>query len=130
MGSYGIGVSRLFAAIIEACHDEKGIIWPEQIAPFKYAVLDCLDLPDEEIYEKLTNAGIDFIYDDLKENLGQKFNRWDLFGVPYQIIIGKTYKETKKLEIKNRKTGKSRICDFETFLTIDIENQELFTNQD
>lgn len=129
MGSYGIGVSRLFAAVIEACHDEKGIIWPEQIAPFKYAVIDLLDLPDEEIYEKLLNAGIDFIYDDLKENPGQKFNRWDLFGVPYQVIIGKNYKENKKIEIKNRQTGKIKICNLETFLAIDIEKENLFFDE-
>lgn len=126
MGSYGIGVSRLFSAIIEACHDEKGIIWPEQVAPFKYAVLDNLGLDDNEIYDKLYESGIEFIYDDTNDSMGEKFKRFDLFGCPYQIILGKSYKDNKKIEIKNRSTGQSKICSIETFLTSEVENTKLF----
>lgn len=122
MGSYGIGVSRLFSAVIEASHDERGIIWPEQIAPFKYIVLDNLNLPDSEIYEKFKKLGIDFIYDDLPDSLGEKFYRADLFGVPYQIILGKTYKSSGQIEIKSRKTGATKLFDLEKFLVLGVEN--------
>ena len=117
MGSYGIGVSRLFAAIIEACHDENGIIWPEAVAPFKYAVLDGINLlkDDDSVYKALSKHNLDFIYDDRDDNLGAKLNRWNLFGVPYQIIIGKHYKDSKKIEVKYRTTGESEIVSIEEF---------------
>jgi prolyl-tRNA synthetase len=126
MGSYGIGVSRLFAAIIEASHDENGIIWPTQISPFKYAVLDNLKLDDCEIYDKFENAKIDFIYDDTSDSLGEKFNRFDLFGCPYQIILGNEYKNNKKIELKKRKTGERKYLDLELFLTNESESGDLF----
>ena len=117
MGSYGIGVSRLFAAIIEACHDEHGIIWPEAVAPFKYAVLDGINLLKEDgsFYQALSTHHFDFIYDDRDDNLSAKLNRWNLFGVPYQIIIGRNYKNSKQIEIKSRATGESEIMSIEEF---------------
>ncbi len=118
MGSYGIGVSRLFAAIIEASHDDKGIIWPESVAPFKYAVLDGINLieSDDSFYQKLQNNNFDFIYDDKDDSLSEKFRRWDLFGVPYQIIIGKKYKESGMIEVKSRATGASQIVSMDDFI--------------
>ena len=116
MGSYGIGVSRLFAAIIEASHDERGIIWPEAVAPYKYVVIDGLHLADNVIYDKFVSANIDFIYDDTSDTMGEKFNRWDLYGVPYQIILGKKFSETGKMEIKNRANADVKMLDVEEFL--------------
>jgi prolyl-tRNA synthetase len=118
MGSYGIGVSRLFAAIIEASHDEKGIIWPESVAPFKYAILDGIKLiqSDDSFYKKLQNHGFDFIYDDKDDNLSEKFRRWDLSGVPYQVIIGSKYKNECLIEIKSRKTGEAKLMMMDDFI--------------
>ncbi len=118
MGSYGIGVSRLFAAIIEASHDERGIIWPESVAPFKYAILDGIGLikNDDSFYQKLKEKNIDFIYDDKDDNLSEKFRKWDLFGIPYQIIIGNKYKNEGLIEIKSRKTGEGKLMTLGDFI--------------
>ena len=120
MGSYGIGVSRLFAAIIEASHDDNGIIWPEAVAPFKYVVLDGLNLIEKEssLYDLFEKNNLDFIYDDRDDSLGEKFKRWDLFGVPYQVIVGKQYRDNNKIEVKNRKTGEANLYSVEEFLKI------------
>jgi prolyl-tRNA synthetase len=117
MGSYGIGVSRLFAAIIEASHDENGIIWPEAVAPFKYAIVDGINLIKENtsFYTELSNRNFDFIYDDKDDNIGAKLNKWTLFGIPYQVIIGRHYRDSKKIEVKSRKTGASELCSIEEF---------------
>lgn len=119
MGSYGIGVSRLFAAIIEASHDEKGIIWPESVAPFKYVILDGRKTSerDDDLYNLFRKHNLDFIHDDRDDSLGEKFKRWDLLGIPYQIILGKHFKENKKLEIRDRKTKESKIIAVEEFLS-------------
>lgn len=110
MGSYGIGVSRLIAAIIEAFCDEKGIIWPTSVAPFDYMILN-LHAQDElcentanKIY-KAINFKDNVLYDDRKISVGKKLADADLIGIPYQIIIG--FKKIAKgiVEIKNRKTG-------------------------
>jgi prolyl-tRNA synthetase len=118
MGSYGIGVSRLFAAIIEASHDDKGIIWPESVAPFKYAILDGLNLlkTDDSFYKKLEKNNFDFIYDDKNDSLSEKFKRWDLFGIPYQIIIGKKYRDENLIEIKSRKTKEIKFMSIDNFI--------------
>ena len=111
MGSYGIGVSRVVAAAIEANHDENGIIWPAQIAPFDVILInirvgdEACDKACEELYFKLQNKGVEVLYDDTKNSLGQKFSVADLIGVPTQIIIGPKSLALGKVEIKNRKTG-------------------------
>ena len=94
MGSYGIGVSRLVGAIIEASHDEKGIIWPDSVAPFKVSVLnirpddaDCAAAADD-LYKKLQAAGVDVLYDDRDERAGAKFATAELIGIPNTITIG------------------------------------------
>lgn len=111
MGSYGIGVSRLVGAIIEASHDDKGIIWPESVAPFKVIVIDLAKSDDattsmaEQLHCNLAHAGIEVLYDDRDERPGVKFASADLIGIPYQIIVGKRSTETGMVEVKNRKTG-------------------------
>ncbi len=111
LGSYGIGVSRVVAAAIEANHDENGIIWPAPIAPFDVILInirvgdEACDKACEELYFKLQNKGVEVLYDDTKNSLGQKFSVADLIGVPTQIIIGPKSLALGKVEIKNRKTG-------------------------
>lgn len=109
MGSYGIGVSRVVAAAIEANHDEKGIIWPKAIAPFDVILINIkigdehCDRSCEEIYHKLSNRGIEVLYDDTKNSLGQKFSVADLIGVPIQIIVGPKSLASGIIEVKSRK---------------------------
>lgn len=110
MGSYGIGVSRVVAAAIEANHDANGIIWPKEIAPFKIALInvrpgdELCDKVCEEIYNKFP----DIIYDDTKASLGQKFSIADLIGIPTQIIVGPKSAAAGKVEVKDRKTGEKK----------------------
>ncbi|MEE8295544.1 MAG: proline--tRNA ligase [Sphingomonadales bacterium] len=111
MGSYGIGVSRLVGAIIEASHDENGIIWPEVVAPFKVGLI-CLRVDDEgckaaseKLYGDLQKAGIEVLYDDRNERPGAKFSTMDLIGLPYQVTIGPRGLANGIAEIKVRATG-------------------------
>src|SRR5258708_25818708 len=93
-GSYGVGASRLVAAIIEACHDENGIKWPEAVAPFDVMILNlkqgdaATDAACEQLYAALTAAGRDVLYHDTDERPGAKFATADLIGVPWQILVG------------------------------------------
>ena len=111
MGSYGIGVSRLVAAIIEASHDDAGIIWPESVAPFDIALINLkagdakVDAACEELYAKLTKSGKDVLYDDTNERPGAKFASMDLIGIPYQLVVGPRGLEKGMVEIKTRATG-------------------------
>ena len=111
MGSYGIGPSRLLAAIIEASHDEAGIIWPESVAPFKVGLINmkpgdaACDEACEKIETALSNAGVDFLHDDRDERAGVKFATADLIGLPWQVIAGPRAVAEGNVEIKNRKTG-------------------------
>ncbi|MDG1437208.1 MAG: proline--tRNA ligase [Rickettsiaceae bacterium] len=111
MGSYGIGVSRLVAAIIEVSHDDKGIIWPLQVAPFKVSVIN-LNIKDEAsvnlanyVYSSLKDKGIEVLYDDTNERPGSKFATADLIGSPWQIIIGPKKTIEGIVEFKHRKSG-------------------------
>ncbi|WP_114943810.1 proline--tRNA ligase [Microvirga calopogonii] len=111
MGSYGIGPSRLIAAIIEASHDENGIIWPEAVAPFDVAILNlkvgdaATDAASERLYRELGAAGRDVLYDDRDERPGGKFATADLIGVPWQVLIGPKGLAEGKVELKHRATG-------------------------
>ncbi|HUX80356.1 MAG TPA: proline--tRNA ligase [Alphaproteobacteria bacterium] len=122
MGSYGIGISRLVGAIIEAHHDEDGIKWPESVAPFKVGVLnlkvkdeDCTRLCDD-LYTKLLQAGVDVLYDDRDMGPGAKFADMDLIGLPWQIIIGPRSVGSGQCELKNRRTGEKIELSFEDAL--------------
>lgn len=111
MGSYGIGPSRLVAAIIEASHDEAGIVWPEPVAPFKVALLNlkqgdaATDGACDQLYAELTAKGVDVLYNDIDERAGAKFANADLIGLPWQVMVGPRGLAEGKVEIKNRKTG-------------------------
>jgi prolyl-tRNA synthetase len=111
MGCYGIGVSRLVGAVIEASHDENGIIWPESVAPYKVGLINlrvgdaACDKICEELYTKL--AG-DVLYDDTDARAGEKFARMDLIGLPWQIVVGPKGAEKGVVEFKNRKTGEKQ----------------------
>ena len=113
MGSYGIGVSRLVGAIIEASHDDAGIIWPESVAPFKVGVLNLNTKDDacrtvcESLHEQFSNAGIDVLYDDTDERAGGKFATADLIGLPWQVRAGPRSVKEGLVEVKNRKTGET-----------------------
>jgi prolyl-tRNA synthetase len=111
MGSYGIGVSRLLGAIIEASHDDKGIIWPEPVAPFDIALINLkkgdakTDALCEEFYAKLKAQGKDVLYDDRDERPGAKFATAELVGIPWQVVVGPRGLEKGVLEVKCRATG-------------------------
>ena len=113
MGSYGIGVSRLVGAIIEASHDEKGVIWPAAVAPFETAVVslraDDADVTKvcESAYEQLQKAGVDTLYDDTAERPGAKFSTMELIGVPEMIVVGPKGVKAGVVEYRTRKTGAS-----------------------
>jgi prolyl-tRNA synthetase len=119
MGSYGIGPSRLIAAIIEASHDENGIIWPEGVAPFDVAILNLkvgdagTDAASEQLYRELSATGRDVLYDDRDERPGGKFATADLIGVPWQILIGPKGLAEGKVELKNRATGERELLPLE-----------------
>ncbi|WLR46918.1 proline--tRNA ligase [Halobacillus litoralis] len=110
MGSYGIGVSRTLAAIVEQYHDERGITWPKNIAPYQVHLLSLNPKKEEQkeladqLYDSLLDAGIEVLYDDRKERAGVKFADSDLFGVPVRITVGKRAGEGV-VEVKERATG-------------------------
>lgn len=114
MGCYGIGIGRLMAAVAEAHHDEKGIIWPEEIAPFHIALLvlntDRAEQTElaEKLYALLHAAGFEVLYDDRAESAGVKFNDADLIGVPYRMVIGSRSITNKTIELKRRRDGAKR----------------------
>jgi len=111
MGSYGIGPSRLVAAIIEAFHDEDGIKWPEQVAPFHVGLINmkpgdaACDEICEKLYKALPASGKDVLYDDTDNRAGAKFATFDLIGVPFQVIAGPRSAAEGKVEIKSRADG-------------------------
>ncbi len=110
-GSYGVGVSRLVGAIIEACHDEAGIKWPDAVAPFTVAILNLkqgasdTDEACERIYRELSAKGVDVLYDDTDQRAGAKFATADLIGSPWQVMVGPKGLAEGKVEIKRREDG-------------------------
>ncbi len=113
MGSYGIGVSRLVGGIIEASHDDKGIIWPRAVAPFDVAVVNLKPDDDnctacaEDLYARLGATGGDPLMDDREERPGAKLASIDLIGIPWQIVIGPRGMANGVVEVKNRATGEA-----------------------
>ena len=112
MGSYGIGISRIPAAIIEHSSDERGILWPEEVSPFEVVIINLINDSDEtnkvsnDLYQNLKSKNIDVIYDDRNERPGIKFSDSDLIGIPIQIIIGKNLINDGNVTLKFRKDGK------------------------
>ena len=113
MGSHGIGVSRLLGAIIEASHDDKGIIWPEGVTPYHCGIVN-LKQGDEEadgacdaLYDSLSALGLEPLYDDRKERAGGKFATMDLIGLPWRITVGPRGLKNGVVEVTSRRTGES-----------------------
>ncbi|NNI79325.1 proline--tRNA ligase [Pasteurella multocida] len=116
MGCYGIGVTRVIAAAIEQHHDERGIIWPDNIAPFKVAIVpmnmhksESVQQFAEELYRTLTAQGVEVIFDDRKERPGVMFADMELIGVPHMIVIGEKNLEKGEIEYKNRRSGEKEM---------------------
>jgi prolyl-tRNA synthetase len=113
MGSYGVGVSRLAGAIIEASHDDRGIVWPEAVAPFKVGLVnlrqgdEACDSACETLYADLQKAGVEVMYDDRAERAGVKFADMDLIGLPWQIVVGPKGLGNGVVELKSRATGET-----------------------
>lgn len=114
-GSYGVGVSRLVGAIIEACHDDAGIKWPEAVAPFRVALLNLkqgaseTDAACEQLYRDLTAKGVDVLYDDTDQRPGGKFATADLIGIPWQVMVGPRSLAEGKVELKQRSSGEREL---------------------
>lgn len=110
MGSYGIGIGRTMAAVVEQSHDDNGIIWPESIAPYKVIILIMVTKDEtqvkvaNELYDRLNSLGIECMLDDRDERPGVKFKDSELIGIPYRVNVGKKAAEGI-VELKNRKTG-------------------------
>ena len=113
MGSHGIGVSRLLGAIIEASHDDKGIIWPEGVTPFHVGILNMksgdaeADAACDAMYKTLKTLGLDPLYDDRNERAGAKFGTMDLIGLPWRITVGPRGLKNGVGEVTSRRTGVS-----------------------
>ncbi len=122
MGSYGVGVSRLIGAIIEASHDDAGLIWPDSVAPFDVGLINlrpgdaACDEACQKAYDALTKAGKSVLYDDTNERPGGKFATMDLIGLPRQLIIGPKGLAEGQAELKLRRTGERRTEPFEALL--------------
>ena len=120
MGCYGIGVSRIVAAAIEQNHDKFGIIWPDAIAPFKVALIPMnmhksqrIKETAEALYQKLTELGIEVLFDDRKERPGVMFNDMELIGIPHSIVIGERNLDNQQVEYKHRRTGEKQLLDID-----------------
>jgi prolyl-tRNA synthetase len=113
MGSHGIGVSRLVGAIIEASHDENGIIWPEGVTPFHVGIVNLkqgdavCDQACEDLYKAFVSKGLEPLYDDREERAGAKFATMDLIGLPWRITVGPRGLAGGKVELTSRRTGES-----------------------
>ncbi|WP_422376562.1 proline--tRNA ligase [Roseibium sp.] len=122
MGSYGVGVSRLLGALIEANHDDNGIIWPKSVAPFHVGLVnlkpgdELTDTASEDLYAKLEAAGMEVLYDDTDTRAGAKFATMDLIGLPYQVVAGPRGLKDGLLEVKDRATGEKEMLSPEATL--------------
>ena len=123
-GSYGIGVSRLVGGIIEASHDDDGIIWPWPVAPFHVGLVNLkighegCDALCEKLNTALTQNGLEVLYDDRDERAGTKFSDMDLIGLPWQAVIGPRGAENGEVEVKNRATGEKQVMAFDAAVTM------------
>ena len=120
MGCYGIGVTRVVAAAIEQSHDERGIIWPEAIAPFQIAIIPMNMHKSEKVkdfaenlYRTLNAQGVEVLFDDRNERAGVMFADMELIGIPHQIVIGEKNLEQGLVEYKNRRTGEKQLIEKE-----------------
>lgn len=115
MGSYGIGISRLMGTVAEIHHDEKGLVWPEAVAPFQVHLLSLKqDEEAQKIYDMLTKDGIEVLFDDRDVSAGQKFADSDLIGIPYRMVVSEKSLKAGGVEVKKRDEEKSEIIDLES----------------
>lgn len=126
MGSYGIGPSRIMGTVAEVLSDDKGMIWPKEIAPFTVHLIaagndENVLKTSQEIYTNLTKAGIEVLFDDRDTGAGEKFNDSDLLGIPLRVIIGKRSLEAGEVEIKERRDEKTKMVKIEN-LQDEIKN--------
>ena len=130
MGSYGVGVSRLVGAIIEASHDPAGIIWPQAVAPFDVGLINlkagdtATDNACNEFYGKLKAPGLEVLYDDTDDRAGAKFAAMDLIGLPWQLIVGPKGLKAGELELKERATGARHTLTFDAALNMLVDRAE------
>ena len=123
MGSYGVGVSRLVGAIIEASHDDAGIVWPEPVTPFMAGIVNlkvgdgACDKACDDIYRKLEAKGVETLLDDRDARAGAKFADMDLIGLPWQVVVGPRGLEKGVVELKNRKSGERQEISIESALS-------------
>ncbi len=123
MGSYGIGISRLMGVIVELNNDEKGIVWPEAVAPFAVHLISLnQDEKAEEIYNLLTEQGIEVLFDDRDARAGEKFADSDLIGIPYRVVVSGKSLEKGGVEVKRRNGDNSEIIEIEKLVEI-LENK-------
>lgn len=126
-GSYGVGVSRLVGAIIEASHDERGIIWPDAVAPFQVGLINLqqgnpdTDAACETIYAKLRQSGVEVLYDDTGARAGGKFANMDLIGLPWQLAVGPRELKNGQVELKRRATDERSVLTIEAALAALID---------
>jgi prolyl-tRNA synthetase len=119
MGSYGIGIGRTMAAVVEACHDDSGIVWPITVAPYEVVVTAvnpkeaAVSDAASAIADALEQAGIEVLLDDRDERPGVKFNDADLIGIPYRVTVGPKGLRDGKVEVTRRKTRKGREVDIQ-----------------
>ena len=122
MGSYGVGVSRLVGGIIEACHDDVGIVWPEAVAPWRVGLVTmraddpASEKAAEQLYGHLIGAGVETLYDDRDERGGAKLASMDLIGLPWQLIVGPRGIAAGTVELKSRRTGEKLELSIESAL--------------
>ena len=114
LGSYGIGITRLMGTIVELFADEKGMVWPEAVAPFMVHLVRMVEDPKvmayaDELYKDLTEAGVEVLYDDRDVRAGEKLADADLIGIPARVVIGKKTLETGQIESTHRKTGQTNL---------------------
>jgi prolyl-tRNA synthetase len=115
MGAHGIGVSRLLGAIIEANHDEAGIVWPASVAPYHVGLVnirtsdEACNTLSESLYTRLQQAGMEVLYHDTAESAGAKFATMDLLGLPWQVIVGPKGAAAGTVELKHRRTGETEV---------------------
>ena len=121
MGCYGIGIGRTLAAIVEAHHDDKGIIWPAAIAPYKVIIAsigtsEAVTKAAGELYERLTNDGIEVLYDDRDVRPGEKFADADLMGIPYRIVVSEKTLANNQYEVKSRTEDTAQLQDLDSVI--------------
>jgi prolyl-tRNA synthetase len=126
-GCYGVGVSRLIGAIIEASHDERGIVWPDAVAPYQVGLINLqqgnsdTDAACETIYAKLRQSGVEVLYDDTGARAGGKFANMDLIGLPWQLAVGTRELKNGHVELKRRATDERSVLSIDAALTALID---------